>query len=245
MNTLKKMRLFVLLMMINLMTSFGVKAGPFYPVCMAACLATCEGTAAVTLTPVGAAALTASCIAACTAACLPTCLSEQTSIVVYENEVSHLKNISDIKIGDLVRTFKNGKSIWTEVIRNIRSEGSFNFIQFTLRNLTHIITKPITVTPEHVMILRAENGESVLSSASRVQMGDQMISAYGPLSIVGLKPIQQASKYTLMTAEGTVLASDIFVSTICSEVVAGGEQLFEETMENWRNDHRALLKKQN
>lgn len=236
MNT--RIRFFITLLFINTLTTPEAKAGT--PAAYAACILSCELACAGGLAITAGVALPAylACAAGCPAYCAPSivCFSEDTKLMVSQNGREVSKGIAFVHPGDMVKTLSDGNPHWTKVIGNIKTEGSFDFLQLSLRNETHILTEQLTVTPEHGMIF-SNNGRMTLNKASHVQVGDQMISAQGTKSIMSVKPVQLDNKYTLLTTDGTVLASDIFVSTICSEEIDGGEKLFKEKMENWRNNH--------
>jgi hypothetical protein len=157
---------------------------------------------------------------------------------VKEEDKAERKYIGAIVSGDILLTMKDGKSFWTKVLRNIKTDGEFKFLQITTKNMIDGTTKKIQVTPEHGLILLSDQGVKTIDSARNARVGDKIIAMNGDtLDIVSIFNTVLNEKYTLETIEGTVLASDLFVTTICSGEIAGGERLFEETMNNWRLKH--------
>ncbi len=166
------------------------------------------------------------------------CFSEGTKLSVLEAGVGVEKNVELIQAGDFVRTLKSGKPIWTKVLRNTKTEGYFDFVQIEARNTTSHHPEQLLITPDHAMIFMNEDGQTTLDAASHVQVGDQIVSSQGNLlSVTAVNAAYLLNKYTLETAEGTVLASNLLVSTICAEEVADGERKFDSTMEEWRKIH--------
>lgn len=64
-----------------------------------------------------------------------------------------------------------------------------------------------------------------------------MYTLNGEFSIIDIKKEVQNQKYTLVTEDGTVLASDIYISLICENIIDESAK-FENIMNSWRNLHR-------
>lgn len=213
-----------------------VAAGPGGPACFVLCAEVCAPSG---IAGVGYFACYAACIPPCFAG---TCMSNETLITAKEGEQPVSKYIEDIKGGDTILTLKNEEQYWTKVLRNIKTEGSFEFVQITaqsLGNTSHI--KKIQVTPEHGLIFLNSNNPMTIDTAEHVEIGDRLPDATGDIfSVVEISRTTLDTKYTLETCEGTVLASDFYVTTVCNEVVAGGEHLFGSTMNEWQSNHSFL-----
>lgn len=205
--------------------STAVKAGPL---CPAACYA-----AAAAYPPLVPA------IPSCLAACSFACLSNGTIIMVTENGRNTSKYIQDVKSGDIVLTIKDEQPHWTKVQNNIKSEGNFDFIKITaqaLNNTTNI--KHLEVTPEHGLIFYHDNAPMTIKAARNIKIEDKLIDSNNNKLVV--TEINQAvlnEKYTLETSEGTVLASDVFMTTLCKEEVTAGESLLGQTITDWQSRH--------
>ncbi len=238
------------------MVPSGAQAGPLGPVCLAGCLGTCSATvckhaiaialvetAATGLVLAPAAFLKAGikckiCKAACFVVCGHSCFAEGTKVTLLESDTKVDKNIESVQAGDTVLTLVGGKPAWTKVTRNLKIEGDFEFVRITTQDLKSGLQKRITVTPEHGLVTINENGELTLDAAKHLLVGDRMRAADGEeLSVVDVSQVRLSEKYALETTDGTVLASDVFVSTICDEEVSAGEQLFNEKMKDWCKRH--------
>ena len=209
-----------------------VSAGFATPLCMPQCVPICTITNIISLP----------CITACIAGCVAACMSKETVISVRVNGQSVSKYIEDIKSGDFVLTLKNEEQSWTKVLRNIETEGSFEFIQITAQSMSNAShTKKIQVTPEHGLVFLNNNSPMTIDTAEYVQIGDTLPDSTGDrFSVVDISRTKLDTKYTLETCEGTVIASDFYVTTVCNEVVAGGEHLFGPTMDEWQSNHSFL-----
>lgn len=208
------------------------RAGFAAPVCMAECVPICTVTNIIYL----------ACVTACLAGCAASCMSNETIVTVKENGEGVSKYIENIKTGDLVLTSKDNENYWTKVLRNIKTEGNFEFIQITAQNpynTSHI--QKIQVTPEHGLVFGHKDSPMTIDTAAHIQLGDTL---HGPnedrLSVIDISRTVLDTKYTLETCDGTVLASDFYVTTVCNEVVAGGEHLFGSIMDEWHSNHSSL-----
>lgn len=206
-----------------------VSAGPAFPVCIGACLA-------------GAAVFTAPLIASCNLMCAGTCFSNETMIDVLINGEKTNKHVGEVNVGDMVLTSNYGKHEYTQVLRNIKTEGNFEFIQITAQNpynLSH--TQEIQVTPEHGLVLGHQHSPMTIDTAANIQIGDTLHGSNEErLAVIDISRTVLDTKYTLETCDGTVLASDFYVTTVCNEVVAGGEHLFGSIMDEWHSNHSSL-----
>ena len=213
-----------------------VAAGPGGPACFVLCAEACAVTLA---TGAGYFACYSLCVPPCFAG---TCMSNETIVTAKEGEKPVSKYIEDIKSGDFVLTLKNEEQSWTKVLRNIETEGSFEFIQITAQSMSNAShTKKIQVTPEHGLVFLNNNSPMTIDTAEYVQIGDTLPDSTGDrFSVVDISRTKLDTKYTLETCEGTVIASDFYVTTVCNEVVAGGEHLFGPTMDEWQSNHSFL-----
>ena len=174
------------------------------------------------------------CMAACSWGVIipPACFSEETKIYVIKNNQIIKKNISEIKRNDFVLTYINNIEKKTKVISNERSEGHFEFYNIILENNYNI-----KVTGNHGVIVKnkKDNGKKI-SLAENVKEGDILYTLNGEFSIIEIKKEVQNQKYTLVTEDGTVLASDIYISLICENIIDESAN-FENIMYSWRNLH--------
>lgn len=246
---MKKIILVSLMLLGSIIFSQPSFAGPFFPGCYALCVAGCEAIFAasgIAAAGVGAIATAAAglpaCLEGCVAACTPFCFSSSTTLIVLENGVGVKKNIALVRDGDLVSTLVDGKLTWTKVIKNTKTEGIFRFVQIDLQNEASSLETQIIVTPNHGLIFIAADRRLTIDSADKVEEGDLLISPDGStLRVTTVNNINMQDQYTLSTIDGTVLASGVFVSTICSEEFAGGENLWNEKLEAWRARHKQLF----
>ena len=144
------------------------------------------------------------------------CFHEQTIINVLEKDDKIIKKqVSDIKSGDRVLTYDEGKKILTKVIRNIENKGSFEFYEFKCRNKDSI--KSITVTGNHTMIIYSKDNNKIqFKSANQTKIGDLLRTIDGMYEIFEINKKRMNRSYELRVENGTVLANDILISTLCS-----------------------------
>ena len=214
-----------------------VFAGPLYVACVAACELACGGVTVATPGPWSIPELTY-CMSLCPGMCIWSCFNKDTTIQVLENGVIIEKNIADVHIGDMVATLHDGSFAWTKVVRNIKKTGDFDFVQITASNEVTGNHKRLSVTPTHGMVLLGNDNQSALDTANHVIIGDKIIAANGDvLSVTDIKHDVMHERYTLETVEGTVIASGIFVSTLCAEELEGGKKPFNTTIQDWQKRH--------
>lgn len=205
-----------------------VFAGPLWGACAVAC-----GLGCAEFGPFYAA-----CVVPCLAGCGAACFHKDTTIQVLENSVIIEKNIADVHIGDMIATLHDGSFAWTKVVRNIKKTGDFDFVQITASNEVTGNHKRLSVTPTHGMVLLGNDNQSVFDTANHVIIGDKIIAANGDvLSVTDIKHDVMHERYTLETVEGTVIASGIFVSTLCAEELEGGKKPFNTTIQDWQKRH--------
>ena len=83
-----------------------------------------------------------------------------------------------------------------------------------------------------------DNGLLTIDSGSNLEVGDILLdSTQNKLIVKNISCATGNEKYVLLTKAGTVLASDLYVTTLCNEEVSGGEKLFGQTMDNWKERH--------
>jgi hypothetical protein len=172
------------------------------------------------------------------AICLSNCFSERTNVTVLKDGVSNRKNIADVKKGDIVATLKDGTAGWTTVSRNLKTEGEVEFLQITTRSLKTGNYNEIEVTPQHGLVLSNVHNTLTIDSAKHIEIGDHLLGVNNEvLVVVDISTHTMNAKHTLETSDGTVFASDLFTTTLCNDEVAGGERLFDPTMNDWRMRH--------
>lgn len=167
----------------------------------------------------------------------PTCFANDTTITVSATNGTLLnKPISAVHAGDQVLTLVDGRPITTRVVRNVKSSGSFDFFEFQVRSDGAEVSI-LKVTPQHSMLLVDPLGEMRFSLPAAVRVGDEMQSSDGSawkVSQIGHSVGNE--KYTLVTTEGSVLASGVLVSTICEEEIRVGLKM-DDVMPIWKLRH--------
>ncbi|KAF8161691.1 hypothetical protein B0H34DRAFT_796432 [Crassisporium funariophilum] len=228
-----------------------------FPACAIAC---CEAaSAAVFAGPLGVVAGLTGCAGVCSVACAtlvwlpPACFAGDTSISALIS-LPNTKNgtyiinkpISEVRVGDEVLTLVDGQHRTTRIVRNIHAKGDFDFLEFELVRI-HALgiedggvasTRNLKVTPRHSMLLvELLSSEMRFAHAEDVKKGDMMKTSDGSTwQVSNILPSTGDERYTLVTAEGSVLASGVLVSTICEEEVSTGQRL-EEVEQGWKLKH--------
>lgn len=181
---------------------------------------------------------------ACYAACMPGCMaltrncfSNDTSIYLQKNNTIIETNIFNIKKNDKVLTIRNGKKILTTIKNIYREEGNFIFYKIQAKNEKGNI-RILKVTENHgIIVLNANNGKKSIVLAKSAKKGNLLLTSDGNYIIFNITKEILKEKYSLYTDDGTVLASNIFVTTLCEEDIEEGVS-FDGFMEKWRNNHK-------
>lgn len=175
-------------------------------------------------------------------------------------------HVADVKPGQSVLTLKEGTEVVTEVLSNLRLEGSFQHVHITgaLGNRT----EDVTVTSNH-MIPRMRSPsffatQAELVAAGSLQPGDSiMVKRPGAsekpalAQVVRLERRILSHKNFLVTMSGTVLANNVLASTVCdADEIAGDSATrfakesanhtktnvsMEVELGKWQRDHAAVF----
>jgi hypothetical protein len=137
-----------------------------------------------------------------------------------------------LKKNDLVLA-NNGNKL-TKVVRNVKSEGIFNYTQIILES-----GKELTITNEHGVIVLDEKSNKRVIKAANLRKGQNLITLDGPEMIKNINNLQIKDKYILETEDGTVIANNIYVSTICDDMI-DEKMNADDLLKNWKNNHRGL-----
>ena len=162
------------------------------------------------------------------------CFSKETSIFVQKNKSITETNIANIKKGDIVLTIEKGKKIFTTVKNIYKEEGSFIFYYIQAKNEKGIIIS-LKVTENHGIIILNDYKKTIIH-AKNAKNGDLLLAEDGIYIIFNIGKEQLKEKYSLYTENGTILASKIFVSTVCEEDIENGVS-FDEFIKKWRIAH--------
>ena len=197
-----------------------------------AAVAACPACAAVCAIPFNP--LCPLCIASlCVFAPLSTaCFSPDTTISKLEEGQIKDVSIYQLKKNDLV--LANNKNKLTKVVRNVKSEGIFDYTQITLES-----GKELTITNEHgVIILDHESNKRVIK-ANNLREGQKLITLEGPEMIKNINYLKIEDKYILETIDGTVMANNVYVSTICDDMI-DEERNADDLIKQWKDKHAKL-----
>ena len=148
-----------------------------------------------------------------------------------------LKDVSiyELKKNDLVLA-NNGNKL-TKVVRNVKSEGIFNYIQVILES-----GKKLTITNEHGVIVLDDESNKRVIKANNLREGQKLITLEGPEMIKNINNLKIKDKYILETEDGTVIANNIYVSTICDDMI--DEKInSDDLLKQWKDKHERIYNK--
>jgi intein/homing endonuclease len=214
-----------LLTLISLFFIPATKSGTLTAVVCPACISVC----AVPLNPLCWACL----VALCGGATVVTgCFNSDTKI--YKMEYGQIKDVPiyELKKNDLV--LANNENKFTRVVKNVKSEGIFDYKQIILES-----GKELTITDEHVVIILDDKSNKRVIRASNLREGQKVITLDGPEVIKKINDLKIKDRYILETMDGTVIANNIYVSTICDDMI-DEKMNADDLLKNWKNNHRGL-----
>ena len=201
------------------------KTGTITAVVCPACLSVC----AVPLNPLCWGCLIALC-GLTTAA--TGCFDSDTTIYRLEDGQIKAVPIHELKKNDFI--LANNENKFTKVVKNVKSEGLFDYKQILLES-----GKELTITEEHVVIVLDINSVKRVLRASNLKEGQKVITMEGPEVIKKIKDLKRKDKYILETMDGTVIANKIYVSTICDDII-DEEMNADDLLKVWKNKHEGL-----
>ncbi len=163
------------------------------------------------------------------------CFSSDTKISKIEDGQIKDVSIYKLKKNDLVLA-NNGNKL-TKVVRNVKSEGIFNYTQIILES-----GKELTITNEHGVIVLDEKSNKRVIKAANLREGQNLITLDGPEMIKNINNLQIKDKYILETEDGTVIANNIYVSTICDDMI--DEKInSDDLLKQWKDKHERIYNK--
>lgn len=217
-----------LLTLISLFFIPATKSGTVTAVVCPACITVC----AVPLNPLCWACL----VALCGGATVVTgCFNSDTKI--YKMEYGQIKDVPiyELKKNDLV--LANNENKFTRVVKNVKSEGIFDYKQIILES-----GKELTITDEHVVIILDDKSNKRVIRASNLREGQKVITLDGPEVIKKINDLKIKDRYILETMDGTVIANNIYVSTICDDMI--DEKInSDDLLKQWKDKHERIYNK--
>ena len=214
----------LLLTLISLFFIPAAKSGAALAVCPA-----CATVCIIPFNPLCILCVISNCIAG---PIVTACFSPDTTISKLENGEIKEVSIYELKENDLV--LANNENKFTKVVRNVKSEGIFDYIQIILES-----GKELTVTNEHGVIVIDEESNRRVIKARNLREGQVVITLEGPEIIKRINNLKIKDKYILETLDGTVIANNIYVSTICDDMI--DEKIkADDLIQHWRNKHENM-----
>ena len=214
----------LLLTLISLFFIPAAKSGAALAVCPA-----CATVCIIPFNPLCILCIISNCIAG---PIVTACFSPDTTISKLENGEIKEVSIYELKENDLV--LANNENKFTKVVRNVKSEGIFDYIQIILES-----GKELTVTNEHGVIVIDEESNRRVIKARNLREGQVVITLEGPEIIKRINNLKIKDKYILETLDGTVIANNIYVSTICDDMI--DEKLkADDLIQHWKNKHENM-----
>ena len=162
------------------------------------------------------------------------CFSSDTKISKIVD--GQIKNVSiyELKENDLV--LSNNENKLTKVVRNVKSEGIFDYTRIILKS-----GKELNVTNEHGIIVLDNELNMRIIKANNLKVGQKLITLEGPDIIKDINNLKIKDKYILETEDATVIANDIYVSTICDDMI-DEKRNADELLKQWKHKHEKLYK---
>ena len=160
------------------------------------------------------------------------CFNSDTKIFKLEDGQIKAVSIYELKKNDLV--VSNNEKKLTKVVRNIKSEGIFDYIKIILES-----GKELTITNEHGIIVIDDQSNKRVIKANNLRVGQKLITLKGPEAIKNINSLKIKDKYILETEDGTVIANNIYVSTICDDMI--DEKInSDDLLKKWKDKHERL-----
>ena len=170
----------LLLTLISLFFIPAAKSGAALAVCPA-----CATVCIIPFNPLCILCIISNCIAG---PIVTACFSPDTTISKLENGEIKEVSIYELKENDLV--LANNENKFTKVVRNVKSEGIFDYIQIILES-----GKELTVTNEHGVIVIDEESNRRVIKARNLREGQVVITGLSPTSPLSL--MQRTEENTL------------------------------------------------
>lgn len=163
------------------------------------------------------------------------CFSSDTKISKIVD--GQIKNISiyDLKENDIV--LSNNENKLTKVVRNVKSEGIFDYTKIILKS-----GKELIVTNDHGIIVVEDESNKRIIKANNLKEGQKLITLDGIEEIINISNLKKKDKYILETENGTVIANNIYVSTICNDMI-DEKKNSDDLLKYWKDKHERIYNK--
>lgn len=169
-----------------------------------------------------------SCIG-CAIGCIATCFSPETQIILEGTQTPVF--VGDLRSGDKVLTIVDNGEVFTEVLfAATHTNETIEFIRVTTPS------GELTVTVDHGLLIKDENGMLMLIKAGALRVGDELAGAKGELAVLAVRKERRSTRVTVATKAGTILANGVLASTICGTSFNNGQQL-QEVLPGWLRTH--------
>jgi len=165
---------------------------------------------------------------------LSACFSSDTTIYKIEDDLIKEVSIYELKVNDLV--LANNENKLTKVVRNVKNEGIFDYTQIILES-----GKELTITNEHGVIVLDEESNKRIMIANNLKEGQKLITIEGTEVIKKINKLKIKDKYILETEDGTVIANNIYVSTICDDMI-DEKMNSDDLLKLWKDKHEIFYK---
>ena len=97
----------------------------------------------------------------------------------------------------------------------------------------------MSVTNEHGVIVLDEKSNKRVIKANNLKEGQMLITLEGPEVIKRINNLRIKDKYILETLDGTVIANNIYVSTICDDMI-DEDMNADDLIQQWKNKHEKM-----
>lgn len=163
------------------------------------------------------------------------CFSSDTKISAIKDGQIKQVPIYDLKENDLV--ISNVENELTKVVRNVKSEGIYDYTKILTKS-----GKELTITNEHGIIILDDESNKRIIKAINLREGQKLLTMNGPEIIENISYTKIKDKYILETENGLVIANNIYVSTICDDMIDEKKNA-DDLLKQWKEKHGRIYKK--
>jgi len=179
-----------------------------------------------------------------TTVCLVGCFDDDSLVsVLHPSGLIAQTRIQDVVVGQQVLTL-DGEMVAnkvTDVISNEKLFGPYTHVIVSVSDT--IANDELIITESHKMVVIRGN-VTALMPAIDMRLGDQLVlhnnGAPRTALVTGMRSVQKPHTFQLMTRDGTVLANDVYTTTVCDSWEPPDEDA-ALALSHWQEEHSHFM----
>jgi hypothetical protein len=169
------------------------------------------------------------------------CFSIDNTFEVLEEGKLVVRNVSEIRSGDLLVSSRFGNKSRSSVLFNEKSIGDFEFFRVEIL-VEKGKQKSFEITGNHGLIVKRNSDDEIIILPRSLKKGDRVFTDEGEGLVISISISRKSEKFTLVTKKGIAFACGVLVSTICDDSFEDGMKL-SLVLAKWKSEINIKMNK--